>query len=350
MRKLSKVVPAPETRTSSAVAAHTTQPPPEFTVADGYEVTLWAENPLLFKPTQMNFDSKGRLWVTSAETYPQVEVGQTANDKILVLEDRDGDGKAEKSTPFATGLLMPTGVLPGDDGCYVAQSTDLLHFRDTNGDGKADEKRRVLSGFGTEDTHHNLHTLRRGPDGKIWMNQSIYTRSDAETPFGVMRLKSGGVMRFDPRTDKLETVFYGWCNPWGHQFDRYGQSFMTDGAGGGGINWGVPDAMYFTYANAPKTLDSISPGSYPKFCGLEVIESPHFPDDWQGSMITCDFRAHRVVRFAVSEQGSGYAAQEAGDIVRTNSVNFRPIDVKIGPDGALYIADWSNPIINHGEV
>ena len=350
MRKLSKVVPEPETRTNSAVAAHTPQPPPEFTVADGYEVTLWAENPLLFKPTQMNFDAKGRLWVTSAETYPQVEVGQTANDKILVLEDRDGDGKAETSTPFATGLLMPTGLLPGDDGCYVAQSTDLLHFRDTNGDGKADEKRRVLSGFGTEDTHHNLHTLRRGPDGKIWMNQSIYTRTDTETPFGVMRLKSGGVMRLDPRTNKVEPVFYGWCNPWGHQFDRYGQSFITDGAGGGGINWGVPDAMYFTYANAPKTLDSISPGSYPKFCGLEIIESPHFPEDWQGSMITCDFRAHRIVRFAVSEQGSGYAAQEVGDVLRTNSVNFRPIDVKIGPDGALYIADWSNPIINHGEV
>ncbi|MCW1921775.1 HEAT repeat domain-containing protein [Luteolibacter arcticus] len=350
MRQLSKVVPEPEPRTNSAVAARTPQPHPEFTVADGYEVTLWAENPLLFKPTQMNFDTKGRLWVTSAETYPQVEVGQTPNDKVLVLEDRDGDGKAETSTPFATGLLMPTAVLPADGGCYVGQSTDLLYFKDTDGDGKADEKRRVLSGFGTEDTHHNLHTLRRGPDGKIWMNQSIYTRTDTETPHGVMRLKSGGVMRFDPRTSKIETVFYGWCNPWGHQFDRYGQSFITDGAGGGGINWAVPGAMYFTYAKAPKTLDSISPGSYPKFCGLEIIESPHFPADWQGSMITCDFRAHRIVRFAVSEQGSGYAAQEVGDVLRTNSVNFRPIDVKIGPDGALYIADWSNPIINHGEV
>lgn len=350
MRGLSKVVPDPPARTASAVAAKTPQPHPEFTVAEGYEVTLWAENPLLFKPTQMNFDEQGRLWVASAETYPQVEVGQTANDKILVLEDRDGDGRAETSTAFADGLLMPTGLLPGDGGVYVAQSTDLLHFRDANGDGKADEKRRVLSGFGTEDTHHNLHTLRRGPDGKIWMNQSIYTRSDAETPHGVMRLKSGGVMRFDPRTEKLETEFFGWCNPWGHQFDRYGQSFVTDGAGGGGINWAVPGAMYFTYANAPKTLDGISPGSYPKFCGLEIIESPHFPEDWQGSMITCDFRAHRVVRFAVSEQGSGYAAQEAGDLLRTSSVNFRPIDVKIGPDGALYIADWSNPIINHGEV
>jgi putative heme-binding domain-containing protein len=352
MRDLSKgvIVPAPQARIESKFAAKTRQPYPEFTVADGYEVTLWAENPMLHKPTQMNFDARGRLWVASAETYPQVEVGQTADDKIVVLEDTDQDGKADTSKVFATGLLMPTGVLPGDGGCYVAQSTDLLHFTDSDGDGTADTKRRVLSGFGTEDTHHNLHTLRRGPDGKLWMNQSIYTRSDVETPHGLTRLKSGGVMRFDPRTDKLETVFYGWCNPWGHQFDAYGQSFVTDGAGGSGVNWGVPGAMYFTYARAGKILDGISPGSYPKFCGLEIVESPQFPAEWQGSMITCDFRAHRIVRFAVADQGSGYAAQEAGDLLRTSDVNFRPIDVKIGPDGALYIADWSNPIINHGEV
>lgn len=343
-------VPVPPKRTESQIAAHTPQPHPEFTVADGYEVTLWAENPMMHKPTQMNFDAAGRLWVASSETYPQVEVGQTADDKIVVLDDTDGDGKADSSKVFTTGLLMPTAVLPVTGGCYVAQSTDLLYFPDKDGDGTADSKQRVLSGFGTEDTHHNLHTLRRGPDGKLWMNQSIYTRSDAETPHGVMRLKSGGIMRFDPVADKIEPVFYGWCNPWGHQFDKWGQSFVTDGAGGQGINWAVPGAMYFTYAYADKTLDSISPGSYPKFCGLEIIESPLFPADWQGSMITCDFRAHRVVRFTVTESGSGYAAQEAGDLLRTESVNFRPIDVKIGPDGALYIADWSNPIINHGEV
>ncbi len=352
MRDLSKnvIVPAPPARTESQVAAKTKQPYPEFTVADGYEVALWAENPMLHKPTQMNFDERGRLWVASSETYPQVEVGQTPNDKIIVLEDKNLDGKADAAKVFATGMLMPTAVLPGDGGCYVGQSTDLLHFKDTDGDGVADSKRRVLSGFGTEDTHHNLHTLRRGPDGKLWMNQSIYTRTDTETPHGLLRLRSGGVMRFDQKAEKIETVFYGWCNPWGHQFDKFGQSFMTDGAGSSGINWAVPGAMYFTYANAEKILDGISPGSYPKFCGLEIVESPQFPTEWQGSMITCDFRAHRIVRFSVAEQGSGYTAQEAGDLLRTSDVNFRPIDVKIGPDGALYIADWSNPIINHGEV
>ncbi len=352
MRDLSKnvVVPDAPVRTESAFAKNVTQPHPSFTVADGYEITLWAENPLLHKPTQMNFDPSGKLWVASSETYPQVEVGQTADDKIIVLSDSDGDGKADKSSVFAEGMLMPTAVLPGDGGVYVGQSTDLLHFKDTDGDGKADVKTRVLSGFGTEDTHHNIHTLRRGPDGRLWFDQSIYTRTDTETPHGVFRLKSGGIMRFDPRDSKLESVFYGWCNPWGHQFDKYGQSFVTDGAGGGGINWAVPGAMYFTFAKAPKILGSISPGSYPKFSGLEIIESPHFPADWQGNMITCDFRAHRIVRFGIADQDSGYAAQEQGDLVRTDDVNFRPIDVKIGPDGALYIADWSNPIINHGEV
>ena len=352
MRDLSTgtIVPLKETRTESKYAEKTPQEHPNFTIAEGFEVTLWAENPLFHKPTQMNFDPQGRLWVTSCLSYPQIEVGQTPDDKAIIIEDTDGDGKADKSTVFAEGMLMPTGLLPADGGVYVAQSTDLLHFKDADGDGKADVKTRVLSGFGTEDTHHNLHTLRRGPDGRIWMSQSIYTRSDVETPHGIFRLKSGGIFRFDPRNLSLQNGFYGFTNSWGHQFDKYGQSFLTDGAGTEGINWGIPSAMYINYAGAAKVLSGISPGGHPKFCGLEIIESSHFPSDWQGNMITCDFRAHRVVRFSITDEGAGYVTQQLGDLLRTDSVNFRPIDVKLGPDGALYIADWANPIINHGEV
>src|SRR5207245_1849014 len=139
---------------------------------------LWAENPLLHKPIQMNWDPRGRLWVASSEVYPQVEPGQTPNDKIIILEDTGGAGKADKSTVFADGLLIPTGLEPGDGGVYVAQSTELLHLSDTDGDGKADQRRIVLSGFGTEDTHQHPPPRRCGP-GCSAASAPAHTRSSA---------------------------------------------------------------------------------------------------------------------------------------------------------------------------
>ena len=157
-------------------------------VADGFEVSLFAADPMLHKPIQMNFDSRGRLWVAVSEVYPQIAPGQKANDKIVILEDTDRDGVADKTTVFADGLLIPTAVEPGDGGAYVANSTELLHLKDTDGDGKADSSRIVLCGFGTEDTHHILHTFRWGMDGMLYMNQSIYIHSHIETPHGARRI------------------------------------------------------------------------------------------------------------------------------------------------------------------
>jgi putative heme-binding domain-containing protein len=346
------VTAAPEipARVGNLVAKFIPQPTPKFTVDEALEVTLWAENPLLNKPIHMSFDPSGRLWVASSEVYPQIEPGQAASDKIIILEDTTGAGRADKATVFADGLLIPTGVAPGDGGAYVAQSTELLHLRDTDGDGKADQRRIVLSGFGTEDTHHNVHSPRWGPDGRLYFTQSVYTRTHTETPHGVVRLAAGGIFRFDPRDQQLSILYRGWVNAWGHQFDTFGESFVTDGAGGAGISWGIPGATYRTLAPARRELQSISPGNYPKFSGIEIIRSAHFPADWQGDFITADFRAHRVVRFKASDQGSAYVTRELPDVMRSTDSSFRPLDAKLGPDGALYLADWSNPIIQHGEV
>jgi glucose/arabinose dehydrogenase len=329
----------------------TEQPTPTFDVADGFEATLWAENPSLHKPIQMNWDARGRLWIASSEVYPLIAPGQPATDSIVVLEDTDGDGVADKHTTFAVGLVIPTGVLPDNrGGCYVAASHQLLHFADTDGDGVADKKTIVLSSFGTEDTHHNLHTLRWGYDGHMYFNQSIYTHTHIETPWGVRNLNSGGIWRFNPDTWRLEVFCKGGCNPWGHHWDQYGNEFFTDGAGGKGVYHIMEGATYFTYSDMRREADSISAGNYPKFASLELVHSPAFPADWQGDAITCDFRAHRVVHFKMNEVGSSYQTKEMPDLLRSTNVTFRPIDLRFGPDGALYIADWSNPIIQHGEV
>ena len=320
-----------------------------FIVADGFEVNLYAADPVLAKPIQMNFDPQGRLWVVSSEVYPQIKPGQVANDKVLVLEDKNGDGVSDGTKVFADGLLIPTGIEPGDGGAYVANSTELLHMADTDGDGKADRRRVVLSGFGTEDTHHILHTLRWGFDGQLYFKQSIYIHSHIETPLGVRRLGGGGVWEFRPETMELGVFIRGLVNPWGFHFDRWGQTFATDGAGGEGINYALPGAYYFTAPDAVRILQGLNPGS-PKDCGLEVISGRHLPDGWDGSLITNDFRGNRVCRYVLSDDGAGFASREQGELIKTKHTAFRPIDVKMGPDGAIYIADWYNPIIQHGEV
>lgn len=322
-----------------------------FIVAPGFEVNLYAADPLLAKPIQMNWDAKGRLWVATSETYPQILPGQKANDKIIILEDTNNDGVADKTTVFADGLLIPTGIEPGDGGAYVANSTELIHLSASTPGGKADRKKVLLSGFGTEDTHHIIHTFRWGPDGCLYFNQSIYIHSHIETAKGVQRLNAGGIWKYNPKTNNLSIFARGWVNSWGHVFDRQGQSYATDGAGGEGINHVVPGGYYMTSQgpHASRILHGLNPGS-PKHCGIEIVSGRHFPDDWQGDMITNDFRGHRVCRFKLSEDGSTYSSREMPELIKTNHPAFRPIDVKMGPDGAIYVADWYNPIIQHGEV
>ena len=320
-----------------------------FNLPEGMEIQLVASDPMIAKPVQMNFDSKGRLWLVSSGMYPHIIPGAEENDKVLILEDTNGDGVADKRTVFADNLHIPTAVLPADGGAYVANSTEIIFLKDTDGDGKADERRVVLSGFGTEDTHHIVHTFEQGPDGMLYFLQSIYIHSHLETPYGVRRLMGGGIWHFRPETQRAEILSKGLINPWGFIFNEHGQTFATDGAGGHGINDIFPRSVFRTSPGAKRIVDGLNPGQ-PKLCGLEILSGSHIPEKLRGVLIAPDFRGHRINAYRLNPEGSSYNSTRIDDFLSSSHRAFRPIDVKMGPDGALYIADWYNPIIQHGEV
>ena len=320
-----------------------------FKIADGFEINLFASDPMIQKPIEMNWDNRGRLWCATSEMYPQLVPGQVPNDKIFILEDTTGSGKADKSTVFADGLMIPNAVIPGDGGAYVTNSTEILFLKDSKGGNRADTRRVVLAGFGTEDTHHIVHTLRWGNDGKLYFLQSLYIHAHLETPTGLKTLLASGVWRYDTRTLDLGVYSRGLVNPWGIVWDKWGQTFETDGAGGQGINYAFTGASFESAVGADRLLPGLNPRS-PKYCSEEILSGRHIPENYRGDILTNDFRANRIVRFKLSDDGSGYSSRQMRDFLTSTDSAFRPVDIKMGPDGAIYIADWYNPIIQHGEV
>ena len=274
-----------------------------FHVADGFEVNLFAADPLLAKPIQMNFDPQGRLWVASSEVYPQIKPGQKANDKIIILEDTKGVGKADKTTVFADGLLIPTGVEPGDGGVYVANSTELLHLSRPKPGDKADKTRVVLSGFGTEDTHHIVHTFRWGPDGMLYFNQSHLHSQPHRNAARRQRLNGGGIWQFRP-----ETMRPGSLRP----RLRGIRGAITSTAGASRSSPTAPAAKASTTASPARLLRhghrrrrECCTGSIPAARSTAAWKSSAAgicPDDWQGDCITNDFRGHRVCRFKLARR------------------------------------------------
>jgi putative heme-binding domain-containing protein len=320
-----------------------------FRLPPGAKVNLFAADPMISKPVQMNWDARGRLWLVSSPLYPHIEPGQEERDQVLVLEDTDRNGAADRVHVYAEGLHIPTAILPGDGGAYVANSTELLFLPDADGDLRADRHEVMLSGFGTEDTHHLIHTFAHGPEGLVHFNQSIYIHSHVETPWGVRRLLGGGIWEFRPETRRLEILAKGLVNPWGLSFDEWGQLFATDGAGGEGINFVFPRAVFVSSPGASRIVAGLNPGS-PKHCSLERLEGSHVPDAFRGCLAAPDFRGHRINLFRLEREGSTYRSVQQPDLIASTHRAFRPIDVCMGPDGAVYVADWYNPIIQHGEV
>ena len=316
-----------------------------FKVADGLNVELFAADPLIDKPVQMAFDHRGRLWVATTTLYPHIRPGEKASDKIIILEDKDHDGRADKATVFADDLYIPTAILPAKDGCYVSDDTKIYFYRDKDGDGRADEREVVLSGFGTEDSHHKAHVFRWGPEGNFYFNVSVFLHNTIETPHGIVNVAGhwlAGVMSYRPESGKLDVHLATSVppNPWGHYWNKWGFDFHIDSSGQQGSNFILPTA------NRSSTAISVT-GGQGKLAGAEIISGRHFPDDWQGNLVSSPFKENRVARWKFSDDSSGFALTPMPPVIVSTDNSFRPVDELVGPDGALYILDWYNPLIGH---
>ncbi|MCC6235201.1 MAG: hypothetical protein IT580_21335, partial [Verrucomicrobiales bacterium] len=317
-----------------------------FRVLEGFEISLFAtEREGAVKPIQIRFDPAGRLWLVGSTTYPQIVPGEVPNDHVIRLEDTDGDGRADQRTVFADGLMIPTGLELGDGGVYVGAATELLHLRDADGDGRADQRRVVLRGFGTGDAHQTLNSLVWGPCGELMMSQGLHANSRVETPWGIAELRQAGVWRFWPRRLELEAFWSGAMgahNPFGTVFDRWGQPLVLAGNGHGIYH--LTPALIATdhFLTHPSLWNQGR-----KFGGGDFVENAHWPPERQGELVTGGYLHNSVERFRVTEAGASFQVERLPALVESTNTAFRVVDVRFGPDGALYLCDWHNSLIGH---
>jgi mono/diheme cytochrome c family protein/glucose/arabinose dehydrogenase len=321
---------------------------------EGYKAELFASEesfPDLAKPVRIAFDNRGRLWVATMPSYPAWRPGDAKpDDKIIILEDTDGDGKADKQTIFARGLHLPLSFEFAPEGVYLSQSSHLELLRYTDGKMLANRQEVILSGFDDHDTHHAIHAFQSDPSGAFTMGEGTFLHSHVETAYGVERSTNGGWFRYSPQRRQLErTARLSIPNPWGMAFDAFGQDFFAD-TSDPNVRWLSPGTMkvpFGEFAPLPKNLVPKAQMVRPT-AGLEFISSRHFPDDVQGDILinnTIGFLGTK--QHAVSEDGTGFALTFRQNLLQSTDGNFRPVSMQFAPDGSLYVADWHNVLIGH---
>jgi putative heme-binding domain-containing protein len=325
-----------------------------MTVADGYDVNTFASEemfPEFAKPVQMAFDNRGRLWAACMPTYPQWRPGDPKpSDKLIIFEDTDRDGVADKSTVFADDLHVPVGFEFWNGGVIVTSQPKLLFLRDTDGDDRADQREVLLDGFASCDTHHAISAFEWTPDGKLIMLEGIAVSSTVETAYGPMRNKDKSVAwSFDPRTQRLEK-HHSPClvNAWCYTYNDWGQPFLGDGTTAA-QHWAAPLTVAYAEnrGHNQQFIHYDGPTMRPAL-GNGFVYSRHFPDSAQGNFLfACVINMNGILQFTVEDDGSGYRGERIEDLVVSTDRNFRPGDPQIGPDGALYFIDWHNPLIGH---
>lgn len=338
-----------------APAATPPLPPEEaaakMTLPEGFEARIFASEPQVVNPVAMTWDERGRLWVVELYEYPLgAAPGTKPRDQIKILEDTDNDGRADKVTVFADGLNLATGILLGYGGVFVGQAPHLLFLEDTDGDDKADKRTILKTGFGLEDRHELLNGFAWGPDGYLYMTHGVFTHSQVRNPndpndSGVTM--TAAVARYHPRTKKFEIFSEGTSNPWGVDFDREGNAFVSACVIDHLFHM-APGGIYQRQAGAPPNpyaydlLPSIVDHKHFRaaYAGAQIYQGDQYPEEYKGTILMGNIHDSAVHQDKLTPAGATFKSTFMKDFVRANDGWFRPVSTQVGPDGAVWIMDW----------
>jgi putative membrane-bound dehydrogenase-like protein len=323
----------------------------KFTVPEGFEVRLFSAEPDVINPVAMTWDERGRLWIVELYEYPLgAAAGTKPRDRVKILEDTDGDGRADKVRIFADGLNLATGILLGNGGVYVGQAPHLLFLEDTNNDDAADKRTILMTGFGMEDRHELLNGFTWGPDGWLYMTHGVFTYSkvkDPNDPSDDGVTMTAAVARFHPRTKKFEIFAEGTSNPWGVDFDQAGNAFVSACVIDHLFHM-APGGIYVRQAGTPphpyayQLLPSIVDHKHFRaaYAGVQVYQGNQYPAEYRGTILMGNIHDSAVHQDRLTPNGSSFKASFLQDFVRANDGWFRPVSTQVGPDGAAWIMDW----------
>jgi putative membrane-bound dehydrogenase-like protein len=344
-----------------------------MSVPPGFKVTLFATEPDVVQPVSFCLDDRGRLWVAEALNYP--ERFEKPRDRILIFEDTDGDGRADKRTVFFDKLNYVTGLEVGFGGAWVMSPPYFYFIPDRDGDDKPDgEPQVLLDGFGIKESRHNLaNGFTWGPDGWLYAGHGRTSPSDVGKP-GTPAVKrihfDGGVFRYHPVLHVFEAFADGTTNPWGVDFDDYGQPFVSNcvnphifhiiqGAHyepwrnrpssqyayerirtiADHLHWGGGKAFKLTGPDLPA---AVVEGGGHAHVGMMIYLGNNWPDEYRGGAFMVNLHGKRLNHDQLARQGSGYVATHKPDFMQSHDPWFMGVTLQYGPDGGVFVSDWSD--------
>ena len=340
-----------------------------MTVPKGFEVQAYAAEPTITQPMAFCWDDRGRLWIAENRDYESRGGGfsNSGDSRILILEDTDRDGKADKKTVFVEGIAFPAAIAVGFDGLWLGAPPNLLFLPDKNGDDKADmdDIEVRLTGWGIRDRHETLNSFHWGPDGWLYGCQGFATPSRVGKPKGEGRIYrhkdpfpkkidfdgepvdiNGGVWRYHPTKDRFEVVAHGFSNPWGIDYDAKGNFFITACViphmfhvipGGIYHRQGGRHFSPYVYEDIRTIVDHTHRSAHG---GARIYLSDAFPEEHHGRLFMCNLHEHAVLSDVLVPSGSGFVASHGDDFVKANNAQWIGFSMELGPDGALYALDW----------